>query len=113
MLRISTVVDLWHRKNMSCFGSAKNFYCCRSDIEELNDIALEVLRISTVVDLSRSVTAAMSLEVLRISTVVDITALNIIWATLEVLRISTVVDILRKHPLHVFGSAKNFYCCRS
>ena len=55
----------------------------------------------------------MPLEVLRISTVVDLTKLNDMKSPLEVLRISTVVD--RKYMFETFGtfgSTKNFYCCR-
>ena len=53
-----------------------------------------------------------SLEVLRISTVVDIGADSGGDIALEVLRISTVVDdFLLAHGFD-FGSAKNFYCCR-
>ena len=73
VLRISTVVDIYHHhaaivafgsaKNFYCcrfmlsalrndsFGSAKNFYCCRSNhAHEPAYQPLEVLRISTVVD---------------------------------------------------------------
>ena len=51
VLRISTVVD--HKIPGSVhqtFGSAKNFYCCRSLFPSITVIPLEVLRISTVVD---------------------------------------------------------------
>ena len=74
---------------------------------------LEVLRISTVVDLILLREYINPLEVLRISTVVDDNPAVIPSAPLEVLRISTVVDSpippWRTMP---FGSAKNFYCCR-
>ena len=76
----------------SSFGSAKNFYCCRS---------------------SASVPLPSPLEVLRISTVVDSKSITLSDMPLEVLRISTVVDIYHHHAAIVaFGSAKNFYCCR-
>ena len=57
---------------------------------------LEVLRISTVVDLMKRLSYQNPLEVLRISTVVDFNAWNVggIPGPLEVLRISTVVDVL-------------------
>ena len=55
------------------FGSTKNFYCCRSPFPVVVTILpLEVLRISTVVDIDSSMTLSIPLEVLRISTVVDL-----------------------------------------
>ena len=53
-----------------------------------------------------------TLEVLRISTVVDIHRSSDGVPSLEVLRISTVVDDVNPAYLAGFGSAKNFYCCR-
>ena len=53
------------------FGSAKNFYCCRSVAVRKRAAPLEVLRISTVVDLRVFSISSSPLEVLRISTVVD------------------------------------------
>ena len=73
------------------FGSAKNFYCCRLYCARDADLALEVLRISTVVDRVLIESTTQPLEVLRISTVVDLSD-----STME----------------PSFGSAKNFYCCR-
>ena len=73
VLRISTVVDepsgnRWRES----FGSAKNFYCCRSCRPTIPcHKPLEVLRISTVVDELLEKAEALPLEVLRISTVVD------------------------------------------
>ena len=53
------------------------------------------------------------LEVLRISTVVDIIPTLVFLWPLEVLRISTVVDTyITDGTFTAFGSAKNFYCCR-
>ena len=73
MLRISTVVDLhFDLLILVSFGSAKNFYCCRYQITGEKTKPLEVLRISTVVDLSPFVKDHPPLEVLRISTVVDL-----------------------------------------
>ena len=76
----------------SSFGSAKNFYCCRSSASVPLPSPLEVLRISTVVDITLRWNELEPLEVLRISTVVDSPCLFLRWAPLEVLRISTVVD---------------------
>ena len=95
---------------------------------------LEVLRISTVVDLRfwstcfvsfgstknfyccrcrRCPPVLLPLEVLRISTVVDIRLQEEKQNPLEVLRISTVVDLgPLRWPRYTFGSTKNFYCCR-
>ena len=56
---------------LKTFGSTKNFYCCRYLAELEADSPLEVLRISTVVDISALTSFAFPLEVLRISTVVD------------------------------------------
>ena len=53
---------------------------------------LEVLRISTVVDLNPRTVQHCPLEVLRISTVVDCSEKTVTIVPLEVLRISTVVD---------------------
>ena len=53
------------------FGSAKNFYCCRYAPGFQDARPLEVLRISTVVDLWNRSPVPRPLEVLRISTVVD------------------------------------------
>ena len=53
---------------------------------------LEVLRISTVVDIPSDRVERIPLEVLRISTVVDFCQPSYCGFPLEVLRISTVVD---------------------
>ena len=78
---------------ISTFGSAKNFYCCRSGVyHRVRLIPLEVLRISTVVDTPPLCLIGHPLEVLRISTVVDRSSCYFTSEPLEVLRISTVVD---------------------
>ena len=94
VLRISTVVD-WYALVLTdqSFGSTKNFYCCRSMILLLLPRPLEVLRISTVVDIIPTTLRACPLEVLRISTVVDPPFPDVVDTPLEVLRISTVVDL--------------------
>ena len=98
---------------MIAFGSAKNFYCCRSSTIVPSCSPLEVLRISTVVDSNFAAVSHLPfgsaknfyccryyippikitpLEVLRISTVVDGLGNQFDSRPLEVLRISTVVD---------------------
>ena len=74
------------------FGSTKNFYCCRYSHRPRLPTPLEVLRISTVVDIDDTLLLSWPLEVLRISTVVDVQRTARLHSPLEVLRISTVVD---------------------
>ena len=82
------------RQSSITFGSAKNFYCCRSWSASEITLPLEVLRISTVVDIVDVCRSIPPLEVLRISTVVDLLNSRKQRTPLEVLRISTVVDTI-------------------
>ena len=92
VLRISTVVDGLRESKNKTFGSAKNFYCCRSVISSERNTPLEVLRISTVVDD----------QVGNQGIVAFGSAKNFYCCR------SPITTLIRS----VFGSAKNFYCCR-
>ena len=95
VLRISTVVDpKGEQWGLFPFGSTKNFYCCRYKFKRPCKHPLDVLRISTVVDIGFRTVKQLPLEVLRISTVVDTLLFGAGNEPLEVLRISTVVDFV-------------------
>ena len=96
VLRISTVVD--HKillQSHHSFGSAKNFYCCRSNKNILELFPFGSAKNFYCCRFFLLLSAADPLEVLRISTVVDRLRSSRTPRPLEVLRISTVVDLLR------------------
>ena len=79
---------------LKSFGSAKNFYCCRSVAVELEKYPLEVLRISTVVDYGHKVENALAFGSAKNFYCCRSGQVLMYPFPLEVLRISTVVDFL-------------------